>query len=71
MSSDCSEPIRALPRIKENKTLGDFDREKRLLRHAIASSQGQHRIRLQQELAALESYERSNRRRKLESLVLA
>jgi len=37
---------------------------KRLLRQAIAASQGQHRIRLQHELAALEDYERSTCRRK-------
>lgn len=39
----------------------DIRRTKRLLRQAIAASQGEHRIRLQRELAALEDYERSTR----------
>lgn len=43
----------------------DIHRTKRLLRQAIAASSGQHRIRLQRELAALEDYERSNRQQRI------
>jgi hypothetical protein len=48
--------------LKQTVPLDDIRREKRLLRQAIAVSQGLHRIRLQRELAALEDYERGIRR---------
>jgi hypothetical protein len=48
--------------LKQTVPLDDIRREKRLLRQAIATSQGLHRIRLQRELAALEDYERGMRR---------
>ncbi|MFX1474261.1 MAG: hypothetical protein ACFFCO_02120 [Promethearchaeota archaeon] len=41
----------------------DIRREKRLLLKAIAATRGQHRIRLQRELAALEAYERGQYKR--------
>jgi hypothetical protein len=53
--------------IKQTVPLDDIRREKRLLRQAIAVSQGLHRIRLQRELAALEDYEREMRRIAVES----
>lgn len=65
MSADCVESIRNLPNLRDKPTQQDFRREKRLLRQAIAVSQGEHRIRLQRELAALENYERETRQRRL------
>lgn len=50
---------------KSRETSLDIHRTKRLLRQAIAASRGEHRIRLQRELAALEDYERSNRRQRI------
>jgi hypothetical protein len=47
----------------------DIRREKRLLLKAIAATRGQHRIRLQRELAALEAYERSQHKRRRENPV--
>lgn len=61
MASDCSEPLDTFPAVKQTVPLDDIRREKRLLRQAIAVSQGLHRIRLQRELAALEDYEREMR----------
>jgi hypothetical protein len=52
---------------KQTVPLDDIRREKRLLRQAIAVSQGLHRIRLQRELAALEDYEREMCRIAVES----
>lgn len=65
MSADCIESIRNLPNLRDKPTQQDLRREKRLLRQAIAVSQGEHRIRLQRELAALENYERETRQRRL------
>lgn len=65
MSTDCVESIRNLPNLRDKPTQQDIRREKRLLRQAIAVSQGEHRIRLQRELAALENYERETRQRRL------
>lgn len=65
MSADCIESIRNLPNLQDKPTQQDLRREKRLLRQAIAVSQGEHRIRLQRELAALENYERETRQRRL------
>lgn len=65
MSADCVESIRNLPNLRDKPTQQDIRREKRLLRQAIAVSQGEHRIRLQRELAALENYERETRQRRL------
>lgn len=56
-----------LPVIRQTVPLDDIRREKRLLRQAIAVSQGLHRIRLQRELAALEDYEREMRQIAVES----
>jgi hypothetical protein len=64
VSSNCSESIISLPFPESLDTSQDIRRMKRLLRHAIAASQGQHRIRLQRELAALEDYERTNRQQR-------
>ena len=71
MSSGCSEPLETFSFVKEKVTQGDFRREKRLLLQAIAASQGKHRIRLQRELAALEDYERTNRRRNLQYALMS
>ncbi|MFX1318671.1 MAG: hypothetical protein ACFE9D_02920 [Promethearchaeota archaeon] len=61
MSTDYVETIRDIQRTPEELPRNDLRREKRLLRQAIASSSGPHRIRLQRELAALEDYEREKR----------
>ncbi|MFX1562628.1 MAG: hypothetical protein ACFFDP_04900 [Promethearchaeota archaeon] len=61
MSTNCSEPIMSMSISKRIDMSIDIRRTKRLLRQAIAASQGEHRIRLQRELAALEDYERSTR----------
>jgi hypothetical protein len=61
LASDCSEPLGIFPAVKQTVPFEDIRREKRLLRQAIAASQGLHRIRLQRELAALEDYEREMR----------
>lgn len=67
MASDCSEPLGIFHAVKQTVPLDDIRREKRLLRQAIAVSQGLHRIRLQRELGALEDYEREMRRIALEN----
>ncbi len=70
MSSGCSEHIESIDIHSQDITSRDIRREKRLLRSAIAISQGPHRIRLQRELAALEEYERAIRRRSVELATL-
>jgi len=65
--------IEVLPRIhvvQEKTSHTDIHREKRLLRQAIASSTGPHRIRLQRELAALEEYEREKRQAQIEQATI-
>jgi Ser/Thr protein kinase RdoA (MazF antagonist) len=69
VSADCVEPIRRIHQPLEETPQWDIRREKRLLRRAIAASNGSHRIRLQRELAALEDYERE-KRQKLNDLVV-
>lgn len=71
MSTECLEPLQHYSKPDNIKPLADFQREKRLLRQAIAASTGPHRIRLQRELAALEDYERKKRQQHLENLALA
>jgi hypothetical protein len=70
VSSDCIETFRTPPKPREPITQRDIRREKRLLRQAIAASSGNHRIRLQRELAALEDYERETRQRTLQFAAL-
>ena len=67
VASDCSEHLGIFHGVRQTVPLDDIRREKRLLRQAIAVSQGLHRIRLQRELAALEDYEREMRQTALQS----
>ncbi len=71
MSTDSIDPVRRFQRYTNEDPQRDLRREKRLLRQAIAASSGPHRIRLQQELAALEDYERKKRQQILELNTLA
>ncbi|MFW9830914.1 MAG: hypothetical protein ACFFD8_03990 [Candidatus Thorarchaeota archaeon] len=71
MSTDCIEPVRRHSPAPNETPHRDIQREKRLLRQAIAASNGAHRIRLQRELAALEDYEREKRQQMLELPALA
>lgn len=70
MSTDCIEAVRRYSRTPDEVPQRDIRREKRLLRQAIAASNGAHRIRLQRELAALEDYERAKRQQALELITL-
>ncbi|MFX0169019.1 MAG: hypothetical protein ACFE89_06600 [Candidatus Hodarchaeota archaeon] len=71
MSTGCVEPLSQRLKLLEEAPHQDIQREKRLLRQAIAVSSGSHRIRLQRELAALEEYEREKRRAHIEQATLA
>lgn len=64
-----STPIPANHHVPEKAKVDDIRREKRLLLKAIAATRGQHRIRLQRELAALEAYERNQHKRRQQDTV--
>ncbi len=67
--ASAASPIPTNHQIPQKVKVNDIRREKRLLLKAIAATRGQHRIRLQRELAALEAYERNQHKRRQENSV--
>lgn len=67
--ASAASPIPTNHQIPRKVRTDDIRREKRLLLKAIAATRGHHRIRLQRELAALESYERNQHKRRREHSV--